>query len=227
MSLWNAVLSRLGHVGVHTARGRRANGVKPSCEPLDARQLLSTAPVSLPAPPPSAVAIAAAALQKVSPTVFASFATGLARAAEHSHVTQAQVSKLAQDEAIIEQGISSSGLIPLIKESDINEAQYLIAQAFIMTTEPSIDWVSQEEQLYGTTGGTKVDPVLISQTTKQMYVVARAAGVSAALTTSLEANIATLEQAVGPNPNIDFGPGVTATDPVAVYYEGQIAKFVH
>ncbi len=85
----------------------------PACEPLDGRQLLSTvaaATVALSTPPATAVAAAAADLNALDPSTFARFQSDLAQAESHSHVTEAQVDALAQDETALDQIIESANL---------------------------------------------------------------------------------------------------------------------
>ena len=77
---------------VRVPRGRSSTRVKPACEALEGRQLLSTTaapPVVLPTPPAAAVANAAADLNTLDPTTFAQYELDLARAESHSHVTAA------------------------------------------------------------------------------------------------------------------------------------------
>src|SRR5580693_829977 len=102
LSRWNGIAYLW--VGSRGQRDRQRPLTKRSleCSMLDGRQLLSTlaaAPAVLPAPPATAVANAAPILNSAAPTTFPKLQNALARAEEHSHVTQAQASKLAQDEA--------------------------------------------------------------------------------------------------------------------------------
>jgi hypothetical protein len=90
-------------------RGRASARLKPACEPLDGRQLLSTvaaAPAVLAAPSAAAVANAAAVLNTLDPSAFAQLQNELVQAESHSRVTQAQAGQLAQDEAAIDRAIN-------------------------------------------------------------------------------------------------------------------------
>src|ERR1700728_1356486 len=116
-----------------SARRRSLTKVCPGCEVLDGRQLLSGGPaatVALTAPPPTAVANAAAILDGLAPTTFAQFQSDLARAERHSRVTQVQLSKLAQDEAAIDQAIQNLGLDATTTSNDLTDVQDAVDDAF-------------------------------------------------------------------------------------------------
>jgi hypothetical protein len=102
---------------------------EPACEPLDDRQLLSTV-VALPMPSPSVAANAAAALEAADPRGFAKFQRDLAQAESRSHVTQAQVEALAQDEAAIDQAIIVPGLKPIVAATTASTYRSFLDYAF-------------------------------------------------------------------------------------------------
>jgi hypothetical protein len=133
----NGVASGRPSVLGRTTSRQRANRLKPACEALDGRQLLSTvaaAPAVLPGPSATDVANAAATLEGVAATAFAQFQGDLAQAESHSHVTQAEVNQLAQDEMLIDQALDTSGLDPSAASNLVREVQGEIDLAFLGTS---------------------------------------------------------------------------------------------
>src|SRR5690348_13307919 len=110
-SRWHGGDARHHSGAGHRTRGRDSIRVKPACEALDGRQLLSmvAAPAVLPTPSAVAVANAAAELEALDPSEFARLQGELAQAEGHSRVTAAEAGKLAQDEAALDQAIETLG----------------------------------------------------------------------------------------------------------------------
>jgi hypothetical protein len=208
-------------------RRRLLTKFRPSCKPLDGRQLLSTVPmVALSVPPTTAVANAAADLNALNPTTFAQLESDLARAERHSHVTPAQASKLAQDEAGLDQDIQSVGLNANTTASDMNRVQNVVDDAFLAATYPAKTWANRRQALEQHVPAVPGAPQLISRTMAQMRVVARAARVTGPLHQAVDSDKQVLSDELGPTPNTNLGPGATDRDPLVVYYDGQVDKFV-
>jgi hypothetical protein len=210
-----------------SARRHALTKVCLGCEALDGRQLLSGGPastVALTAPPPTGVANAAAILDGLAPTTFAQFESDLARAERHSRVTQVQVSKLAQDEAAIDQAIQNLGLDAATTSSDLTDVQDAVDDAFHPYLANGL--VQKREVLGQLLSGAPDARQLASRTDAQILVVARAAGITGSLHNALSADEQALTVALGPNPDTDLGPGATDRDPLEVYYNGQIDNFI-
>ena len=202
----------------------------PECELLDSRQpfstLLAAAPAVLSGPLPAAVANATAILNAADPATFSKFESALARAEAHSHVTQFQASKLAQDEAAINQVIDSAGLDPDTTSTDLNQVQNDVDNAFLEHSLPASLWAQKQQKLDQDVPVGTGSSQLIGQTIAQMKVVARSAGVNLPSNAAIGQNWAALANDLGPNPDTDLGPGAADRDPLDVYYDGQINKFI-
>ncbi len=86
-SRWIGGGGRSASGGGRRPGSRISIGIKPACEALDERQLLSTVAVSPPGllmPPAASVSMAASFLGSKAPSAFAQFQTALARAEQHS-----------------------------------------------------------------------------------------------------------------------------------------------
>ena len=211
-----------------TSRRRPRTKLSPACEPLDSRQLLSTVPtVALSLPPASAVANAAADLNALDPTTFAQLQSDLARAEAHSQVTPAQASKLAGDEAALDQDIQSAGLDANTTASDMNRVQNVVDESFLAATYRAKTWAGRRQTLEQYVPAEPGSSQLISQTMAQMHVVARAARVTGQFHEAIYSDDQVLSDDLGPNPNTDLGPGETDRDPLEVYHDGQVDNFIH
>ena len=174
------------------------------------------------APPSAAVASAAAILDSLEPTAFARFENELAEAESHSRVNAAQVNVLAQDEAALNQMIQSAGLHPHTSLGSLN-LQDVVDNALKGTpSEVASKRAPLDEYVADVPGG----PQLVRRTIAQMQVVARAARVSPLVHDALAADWSLFETALGPKPDTDLGPGATDRDPLEVYFNGQVIKFV-
>ena len=142
----------------------------------------------------------------------------------HSHVTQAQVNKLAQDEAAIDQAIENLGLDTRTTSGDLTRVQDVIDAAFHPYLANGL--VQKRQVLEQLLPGVPDAHQLASRTDAQMLVVARAAGITGSFHNALSSDEQALTADLGPNPNTDLGPGATDRDPLEVYYNGQIDKFV-
>ncbi len=209
-----------------SARRRPLIKLRPECEPLDGRQLLTTgvsaAALANLAPPAAAVANAAAILDSLQPTDFARFENDLAKAESHSRVNAAEINALAQDEVALNQMIQSAGLHPKTSLGSLN-LQDVVNDALKDTpSEAASNRAPLDEYVADVPGGTQ----LVHQTIAQMQVVARAARVSPHLHAALSTDWSLLETALGSKPDTNLGPGATDRDPLEVYFNGQAINFV-
>jgi hypothetical protein len=208
-------------------RRRSLVRMSPACEALDGRQLLSGGPaatVALSAPPPTAVANAAAIPGSLAPTTFAQFQNDLARAERHSRVTQAQVSRLAQDEAAIDQAIMSRGLDSDTTSNDLDQVQDTVDDAFHPYLANGL--VQKREVLEQLLPGVPGAHQLFSRTDAQILAVARAAGITGPYHNALSTDEQALTADLGPTPDTNLGAGATNRDPLEVYYNGQLDGFI-
>lgn len=209
-----------------SSRRRPPTKLRLECELLDGRQLLTTG-VSATAlaslvPSSSAVANAAAILDSLQPTDFARFENDLAKAESHSSVNAAEINALAQDEVALNQMIQSAGLHPHTSLGSLN-LQDVVDDALKDTpSEAASNRAPLYEYVAGVSGGTQ----LVHQTIAQMQVVARAVRVSPQVQKALSTDWSLLETALGPKPDTNLGPGATDRDPLEVYFNGQVDKFV-
>jgi hypothetical protein len=220
----------LFHRDTRTRKGVRRRSLvrlSPACEALDGRQLLSGGPaatIALSAPPPATVANAGTILDSLAPTAFAQFQNDLARAERHSRVTEAQVSRLAQDEAAIDQAIVSRGLDSDTTSNDLDQVQDAVDDAF----HPYLaNGLVQKRQVFEQLlPGVPNSRQLVSRTDAQILVVARAAGITGPYHNALSRDEQALTAELGPAPDTNLGAGATNRDPLEVYYNGQIDGFI-
>jgi len=219
--------------------GRRgANRLRPACEPLDGRQLLSTV-VALPMPSASVAANAAAALEAADPRGFAKLQRDLAQAESRSHVTQAQVDALAQDEAAIDQAITPPGLSPSVAANDVGMYRSFLDNAFQalpahVATErlyvfvyPSNGRPRPLNPKHDPSVVKNIQPMLersvaqvpdgkqlVQDTIDQMRAVAQAVDLTPRLYKNLKADATALSNNAGPG---NF----------SIYFDSQVMNFVH
>jgi hypothetical protein len=218
---------------VDGARGpspRPLRKLRPSWDVLDGRQLLSTVgalpAVALSSPPAAAATAAASILQSDSPTAFARYENDLSLAEQHSRVTSTQAGALAQDEEAIDAAIDSANLGLDTTGAEINHVQDIVDGAFVTTGAGSAERQGVERTMTEEVAGASVSPQLIHQTVAQMQVVAKAVHLSSALRASIAHENAILSRALGPNPDTNLGPEAVDRDPLVVYYDAQVTKFV-
>ena len=244
---WKGMVRPRRRDGMKDANRRTLTKWRPACEALDSRQLLSTvaeAPVVLPGPSAADVASAAATLEGLAPTAFAQFQSDLAQAESHSHVTQAEVNKLAQNEVVLDQAFATSGLNPSAASNLIGEVQIEIDQAFlgdagswapnnIIASLPRARVIDGEFLSLTPTGSQRHSPrvavsrTVVRQTLHEMHAAARAVHISPGLRRAL------LNDFVGGGAidrelnTRDYSALNYDLEQVQVYYEGQIPNFVH
>ncbi|MHB1561639.1 MAG: hypothetical protein ACYC61_29675 [Isosphaeraceae bacterium] len=230
-------------------RDRDLRHVRPACESLEGRLVLSTGGV-LPAPPPGAVAAAAAELNAVDPLDFAQFQKGLSFAAKYSQVTPAQAGRLAQAETALDQAINSSGLNTHAKAVDINQVRDTIDHAFLDTAYRGRAWSRVRQSLHQDVAGDPGATQLVNRAVGQMQVIARAVQPTGKVVGTeylgahtrhvmMPASFAeglvarglpqvwqNLENTVTTSEIVDPYSVASQPDPVSVYYAGQVNSFV-
>jgi hypothetical protein len=210
------------------------------CEALDSRQLLSTvvpAATALSMPPAAVVTKAGTILESIAPKAFAQFQTAMARAEQQSHVNAADVSALAQDEAVVNQDIESAGA------SGLNDVQDWVDNAFtygsdgirdvrrnlvpLSEVSKKLDRILDSAPAVFDASGSDGSISPIDQLIDQIKVVAKQARVTPAVQSALNRSYTDLNRALGPHPYISLGPGASnVRDPLVVYYDAQVNNFV-
>jgi hypothetical protein len=216
----------------------------PGCEALDDRQLLSAvAPVAAEFAIPSAALItnATSILEGAAHKALAQLQTALVQAEQHAQFNQADVSALAQDEAVVGQDIESANISAYDVGNDLNVVQDWVDYAFtygsigfhVGRTHYPLSAISQRldrvlgnvPSVFDSSGsGTSVSP--IDQLVDQIKVIAKQAKVTPAIQSALSHSYTTLNNALGLNPNTMPGPGGTMRDPLVVYYDAQVNNFI-
>ena len=157
---------------------------------------------------------------------FSRYQADLQHAEASSRVTRAAFANLKADAAALSGLIQSSSLTSQADTQDLVELQDILDQTFLDGSFKSSQWnqVSQQmgEALYGVVFTTN----LPNQAFADMQTVAREAHVSAAERQRLLSDQKALATALGPNVTTALG-GSVPRDPVVVYYNGQVAQFVH
>jgi hypothetical protein len=221
-------------------RRRRMTRLIVGCEALDHRQLLSTvvpAETTFSTPPAAVAAKAATILERDAPKAFAQFQTALARAEQQSHVNPADVTALAQDEAVVDQDLGSANA------SGLNDVQDWVDNAFtygsdgIRDVRRNLVPLSEASQkldaivegapalFVASPSDGSVSP--IDQLVDQIEVVAKQARLTPAVQSSLNRSYSALNNALGPHPYVSLGPGASnVRDPLVVYYDAQVDNFV-
>jgi hypothetical protein len=174
------------------------------------------------------VSNATAVLSRAAGPDLQKYAGDLSRVEQSSRVTRAQFAHLASDATALAEAIESSlTLEPSAVTQQLDELQDTIDAAFLATNARAGAWNQLQQEmasaLYGTT---LTSPQLPQQTFAQMRVVARAAHVSPADHQELVADEKAIAADMGPNVNANLG-GAGPRDPLVVYYDGQVAGFVH
>jgi hypothetical protein len=234
--------------GMKDANQRTLMKWKPACEALDSRQLLSTVaatPVALTGPSATDVANAAATLESLAPTAFAQFQSDLAQAESHSHVTQAEVNKLAQNEVLIDQAIATSGLDPSTVADTVGAVQFAIDQAFlagaywrlagsmiaslprdrVQVIDGGLALVTSGSQRHGSR--LAISRAVVRQTVHEMQAVARAVPISTRLSRAISDDFVgsgAIDHELNTRNDSVLNYDL---EQVQVYYAGQIPNFVH
>jgi hypothetical protein len=221
------------HSGPRDASRRSRVTLRPLCEALGNRQLLSTmaaTPAVLPVPAASAVATAAATLNQSDPTAFAQLQTELSKAESQSRVTLVEVKKLARYEKIIDQTIESYSPNANTTSTVLNQVQTDVDNAFVENTLPASSWAQEQQELSQlldqSLPSVHISSFVIRETIDQMKVVARAAGNASQFNDMGGGDWTALFNDLGSFSHTSAGAVSANPDPVEVFYEGQVNDFI-
>jgi hypothetical protein len=200
---------------------------EPECEVLEARALLA-ATVSAGSFSPSAdvVAKAQSVISGGAAAEFSRYQADLQHAEASSRLTAAAFANLKSDDTSLIDAIEVAPLTPQAQTQDLVELQDVMDQTFIDASLNSSRWNQVSQQLgialYGVTFTTN----LPDQAFTDMQTVAKQARVTGVERQKLVADEKAIDTALGPNVDTTLG-GAVPRDPVVVYYDGQVAHFVH
>jgi hypothetical protein len=245
LSPWDGIIPLRRPVGPRDARRRPSAGRKPEFEPLDNRRLLSTAapaPAEFSKPSAAQVSSATGILRHVSPATFAQLQAAMTQAEQHAHINPADVSALAQDEAVVDQDIESSGIIPHNVGNDLNDVQDWVDYAFtyksvgfhvgrhlhpLSSITVSLDHdLAYVPAVFHATGP-DASTAPIRQLIDQIKVVARQSSVAPALRSALNRDYNVLNSDLESHANTVPGPDGTLRYALVVYYDGQVDHFAN
>ena len=204
----------------HGDQNRRTRSkVSLTCDSLEGRRLLTTLPVvPLSAPPAAAVATATNILQEKAPGAFAKYENDLTKAESSSRVSVAYLNAVSLNEAQLDTAIESAGFGADESSNNVHQVQNIIDGAFTGTV--------NKAGLGAHLRGTSASPQLVKLTLSNMETIAKQSKVTAKEHATLTADMKAIGTALGPNPDTDLGPGAVDRDPLTVYYDGQVGKFV-
>ena len=176
------------------------------------------------------MAKAASVLSSGAGPAYSKYTGDLQKVEQSSRVTPAQFETLQGDGAALAQAIESSGIASSAITPQLVELQDVLDQSFLATKVGSSGWAQMQRQLGNPLSDVTVMDHTVAataqQTLTQMQVVARAAHVTAAEHQELVADEKAIMAALGPTVDSRLG-GATPRDPLVVYYNGQVTKFVH
>jgi hypothetical protein len=234
-------------------REKPSLGIRPTCESLESRQLLSasgakTAHVAkhadLISPPAAEVATAQSILAKAAGPAFQQLSSDLANLEQASHVTPGEYSALEYYASQLDHSIEASSVSGSQMQRQLFELQDVIDTAFLGGGFTTANWSALQQQMAKALSGISVTSPLIPQTLSgavplssttsqivrgaftQMRVVGREAHVTVAEHATIIADEKAVSAALGPDVNTNVGAS-TPRDPVLVYYDGQVIGFVH
>jgi hypothetical protein len=192
------------------------------------RELLAAAiSPGLLSPTAAVVDKAEAVISGGAATEFAKYQADLQKAEQSSRVTPAAFANLKSDAASLAQAIEYSSLTSQAVDEQLVELQDVMDQAFIDASDNGSAWnqVSAElgSALYGVTF---TNTALPNQAFTDMQTVAKEARVTPSERKRLLADAKATSAALGSNVDTTVG-GTVPRDPVVVYYDGQVAQFVH
>jgi hypothetical protein len=222
------------------SRPRRQTKLSVGCEALDGRQLLSTVvptATEFSMPPPAVVTNAASILERDAPRAFTQFQTAMAQAEQQSHVNPADVTALAQDEAVVDQDLEAAGASGLNNVQDWVDNAFTYGSGGIRDVRRNLVPLTQiSQKIHKSVEGApavfdvsssdgSISP--INQMIDQIKVVSKEAKLTPAVQSALNRSYTALNKALGPHPYISLGPGANnVRDPLVVYYDAQVTNFV-
>ncbi len=222
------------------SRPRRQTKLNVACEALDSRQLLSTVvptAAEFSMPPPAVVTNAASILERDAPRAFAQFQAAMAKAEQQSHVNPADVTALAQDEAVVDQDLEAAGASGLNNVQDWVDNAFTYGSDGIRDVRRNLVPLTQiSQKIHKSVEGApavfdasssngSISP--INQLIDQIKVVSKEAKLTPAVQSALNRSYTALNKALGPHPYISLGPGANnVRDPLVVYYDAHVNNFI-
>jgi hypothetical protein len=207
--------------------GRAARRRQPAGEPLESRELLAAAIAGgLLSPEATVVAKAQAVLSGGAAAEFAAYQADLQRAEQSSRVTPAAFASLKSDAASLAQAIAAAPLTSQAVSQQLVQLQDILDQAFLDAGDRGSQWNRVSQELGAALYEVTLTTPLPSQVLTDIQTVARQAHVTAAERRRLLADENAIATALGPNVDTALGAPVPR-NPVMVYYDGQVAQFVH
>jgi hypothetical protein len=238
-SPWKMFVLDRNTPGGQGSRRRRQTKMSVGCEALDGRQLLSTVvptAAEFSMPPPAVVTNAASILERDAPRAFTQFQTAMAQAEQQSHVNPADVTALAQDEAVVDQDLQSANASGLNNVQDWVDNAFTYGSGGIRDVRRNLVPLTQISQKIdksvegapavfdASSSDGSITP--INQLIDQIKVVAKEAKITPAVQSALNRSYTALNKALGPHPYVSLGPGANnVRDPLVVYYDAQINNF--
>lgn len=208
------------------ARGTRA-GRGPVCEALEARAVLSGAiSAGVLSPTAATVARAQSLVSGGAAAEFARYQADLERAEASSRVTPAAFADLKSDASSLFQAIETAPLTSQAVTQDLIETQDIIDQSFLDGSYSGSQWNDVSSQMGQALYGVVFTTDLPDQAFTDMQTVAQEARVTPAERRWLTSDEQAIVSALGPNADNALG-GSVPRDPLVVYYDGQVAQFVH
>jgi hypothetical protein len=195
---------------------------------MEERRLLSaaTAPAAFLVPGAAEVAKAQSVMSSSAPKPFQKYATDLQRLEQSSRVTPVQLGHLENDAVQLATSIQSSSLDSQAVSQQLVLLQDTVDQSFLAASDRQKGWTQLENQLSSALFDVPMTTDLPQQTFIQMRIIARAAHVTQVEQEQLTADELALNAALGARVNSDLG-GSVPRDPMVIYYNGQVAQFVH
>jgi hypothetical protein len=240
-SSWKMFVLDRDTPGGQGSRRRRQAKLSVGCEALDGRQLLSTvvpAATEFSMPPPAVVTNAASILERDAPRAFTQFQAAMAQAEQQSHVIPADVTALAQDEAVVDQDLEAAGASGLNNVQDWVDNAFTYGSGGIRDVRRNLVPLTQiSQKIHKSVEGApavfdvsrsdgSISP--INQLIVQIKVVSKEAKLTTAVQSALNRSYTALNMALGPHPYISLGPGANnVRDPLVVYYDAHVNNFIH
>lgn len=214
--------------GIGGSTGREARGrTGTTWEALESRELLAGAvSPGLLSPQAALVDKAQAVISGGAAAEFARFQADLQRAEQSSRVTPAAFANLKSDIATLAQDIEYAPLTSQAVSQQLVELQDVMDQAFIDASDNGSAWNQVSQQMGAALYGVTFTSNLPDQAFTDMQTVAREAHVTGVERKHILADEKAIAAALGPDVDSALG-GSVPRDPVMVYYDGQVAQFVH
>jgi hypothetical protein len=214
------------HAHTDKVAGRAFHCTRLLCESVESRRLMSAALPKLPSPPTATVQVAAAHLESANASAFAKYQADLTSAERGSRVTSAEAKRLAGAEGAINVDIAGAGQNAAATQAAVNQVQDVVDTAFWAGKQGVSFWDNEQQTLSNDVNDLGVSASLVSRMIEQMNLTAQQVRLTPKLQNSIAKDRATLERALGPNPDVDLGVDAVDRDPLVVYNNGQVDSFI-